>query len=64
MSLRSETLFVLLVATGMDACAMSRMAQAEVQSVNGVPFFTISAKEERRNGQPYLGALIVSDLTD
>lgn len=47
-----------------DALARSRMAKAEIHSVKGLPCFTISEKEERRNGQPYLGALIVSDLTD
>ena len=39
------------------------MADAEVTSINGVPCFSISKKEERRNGQPFLGALSVSDVT-
>ena len=39
------------------------MADAEVTSINGMPCFGISKKEERRNGQPFLGALSVSDVT-
>ncbi|MGK5072632.1 hypothetical protein ACQ4W4_06845 [Janthinobacterium sp. ZB1P44] len=39
------------------------MADAEVTSINDVPCFSISRKEERRNGQPFLGALSVSDMT-
>ncbi|MBE3023952.1 hypothetical protein [Janthinobacterium sp. GW458P] len=47
----------------MNSNARSRMADADVTSINGVPCFSISKKEERRNGQPFLGALSVSDVT-
>jgi len=47
----------------MNSDARSRMADADVTSINGVPCFSISKKEERRNGQPFLGALSVSDVT-
>lgn len=63
MSLLHQTLFILLAFSSMNSDAHSRMADAEVTSVNGVPCFTISKKEERRNGQPFLGALSVSDVT-
>lgn len=46
-----------------DALAISRMADAEVRSVDGVPCFAISKNEEKRNGVPLLGALIISDLS-
>jgi len=39
------------------------MAYAVVTSSKGVPCFSITAKEEARNGIPILGALIVSDLS-
>ena len=55
---------LLMFAPADNASAASRMAEAEVQAVNGIPCFTIFIKEEMRNGQPYLGALTVSDLSD
>lgn len=42
---------------------MSRMAEAEISAFKGIPCFTISKKEEKRNGIPMLGALIVSDVS-
>ena len=63
MSMRHQMLFILLAFSSMNSCARSRMADAEVTSINGVPCFSISKKEERRNGQPFLGALSVSDVT-
>ena len=63
MPLRHPTLFILLALSSMNSCARSRMADAAVTSINGVPCFSISKKEERRNGQPFLGALSVSDVT-
>ena len=59
----NPTLFILLALSSMNGCARSRMADAEVTSINGVPCFNISKQEERRNGQPFLGALSVSDVT-
>ncbi len=59
----NPTLFILLALSNMNSYARSRMADAEVTSVNGVPCFSISKQEERRNGQPFLGALSVSDVT-
>ncbi|AYM78445.1 hypothetical protein D9M09_23580 [Janthinobacterium agaricidamnosum] len=59
----NPTLFILLALSSMNGYARSRMADAEVTSVNGVPCFSISKQEERRNGQPFLGALSVSDVT-
>ena len=57
-------MLVLLIAPAcMNACAWSRMADAEVRLVNGMPCFSISKKEERRNGIPQIGALNVSDLS-
>lgn len=55
---------VLLSSIYLDASARSRIADTEISSVDGVPCFTISLAEERRNGQPLLGALSVADLTD
>lgn len=63
MPLCHKTLFLLLAFSSMNSDARSRMADAEVTSINGVPCFSISKKEERRNGQPFLGALSVSDVT-
>lgn len=57
-------LLVLLISPAcMNAYAWSRMAYAEVHLVNGMPCFSISKKEERRNGIPQIGALNVSDLS-
>ncbi|WP_141213202.1 hypothetical protein [Janthinobacterium sp. PC23-8] len=39
------------------------MAEAIVTSSDGAPCFSITTKEEARNGVPILGALIVSDLS-
>lgn len=63
MSLQQNSLFILLMSLCLHACATSRIADAEVSSVDGVPCFTISQKEENRNGQPLLGALSISDLS-
>lgn len=54
---------VLLWSISLDAPARSRIADAEVMSVDGLPCFTISRAEESRNGQPLLGALSISDLS-
>jgi hypothetical protein len=45
------------------ACARSRIADAEISSVNGTPCVTISQTEEKRNSQPLLGALSISALS-
>lgn len=63
MSLQQNALFILLMSLGLHACATSRIADAEISSVNGTPCFTISQTEEKRNGQPLLGALCISDLS-
>ena len=55
---------VLLSSISLEVSARSRIADAEVSSVDGVPCFTISQKEESRNGQPLLGALSISDLSE
>ena len=54
MSLLQNALFILLMSLGLHARATSRIADAEISSVNGTPCFTISQKEEKRNGQPLL----------
>ncbi|WP_143451742.1 hypothetical protein [Janthinobacterium sp. 35] len=64
MSLQQNALFILLMSLGLHACATSRIADAEISSVNGIPCFTISLTEENRNGQPLLGALSISDLSE
>ena len=64
MSLRRNMLFVLFTFTNLHACATSRIADADISAVNGTPCFTISQKEEKRNGQPLLGALSISDLSE
>lgn len=64
MLLRHQLLFVLLMVVHLIAWGRSRIADTEISSVDGVPCFTISLAEERRNGQPLLGALSVADLTD
>ena len=64
MSLLQNALFILLMFLGLHACATSRIADAEISAVNGTPCFTISQKEEKRNGQPLLGALSISDLSE
>ena len=46
-----------------DAMATSRVADAKVSASNGIPCFTVSSKEERRNGVPLLGALTVYDVS-
>lgn len=60
---RYRILCVLAILTSTDASAWSRMAEAEISSFNGMPCFTISKREERRNGTPMLGALMVYDLS-
>ena len=64
MSLQQNALFILLMSLGLHACATSRIADADISSVNGTPCFTISQTEEKRNGQPLLGALSISDLSE
>lgn len=54
---RYSTAFALLMLYILDVSATTRIADAEVGSLNGVPCFTISLREENRNGQPLLGAL-------
>lgn len=63
MFLRRNILFVLFTFTSLHARATSRIADAEISSVNGTPCFTILRTEEKRNGQPLLGALSISDLS-
>ena len=46
-----------------DAMAMSRMAEAKVHSEDGIPCFSVSEKEEKRNGTPRLYALVLSDVS-
>ena len=46
-----------------DTWAYSRMAEAVIQSAQGIPCFSITKKEETRNGIPFLGALMVSDMS-
>ena len=57
------TLTMSLCLTCRDAYPMSRMAEAEISAFKGIPCFTISKKEERRNGTPMLGALMVYDIS-
>ena len=64
MSLQQNALFILLMFLSLHACATSRIADAEISSIDGVPCFTISQTEEQRNGQPLLGALSISDLSE
>ena len=63
MNHRHRILCLLATLTSMDAAAWSRMAEAEISSFKGMPCFTISKKEERRNGTPMLGALMVYDIS-
>ena len=63
MNHRHRILCLLATLTSMDAAAWSRMAEAEISSFKGIPCFTISKKEERRNGTPMLGALMVYDIS-
>ncbi len=63
MNRRHLILCLLATLTSMDASAWSRMAEAEITSFKGMPCFTISKKEERRNGTPMLGALMVYDIS-
>lgn len=57
------TLIMSLCLTHRDAYPVSRMAEAEITSFKGMPCFTISNREERRNGTPMLGALMVYDIS-
>lgn len=63
MQYRHTTLFLLAMLAGSRVHAWSRMADARVYSINGQPCFTISNKEEARNGVPLLGALSVYDIS-
>ena len=63
MNHRHLILCLLATLTSTDASAWSRMAEAEISSFKGMPCFTISKKEERRNGTPMLGALMVYDIS-
>lgn len=63
MNHRHRILCLLATLTSTDASAWSRMAEAEISSFKGMPCFTISKKEERRNGTPMLGALMVYDIS-
>ena len=63
MPYRHTLLFLLATLTSVDASAWSRIAEAHVSSVNGIPCFSITKKEESRNGLPFLGALMVSDMS-
>lgn len=61
--LRTMVLIV-LVSSATGACATSRMGEAEVRQVDGVPCFTIPIKEEQRaGGAPRLSALSVYDAS-
>lgn len=63
MTFLHKTLLTLLLLTSMTSSATSRMAYAEVLSINGIPCFTISRKEEVRKGAPRIGALVLSDVS-
>ena len=63
MPYRHTLLFLLATLTAIDASAWSRIADALIHSVNGMPCFSITKKEEARNGLPFLGALMVSDMS-
>ncbi|MDN2679998.1 MULTISPECIES: hypothetical protein [unclassified Janthinobacterium] len=63
MNHRHLILYLLATLTSMDAAAWSRMAEAEISAFKGIPCFTISKREEHRNGTPMLGALMVYDLS-
>ncbi|WP_308924284.1 hypothetical protein [Janthinobacterium sp. J1-1] len=63
MQYRHTMLYLLATLACSQAQAWSRMAYAEVSLVNGLPCFSISKKEEKRNGIPQIGALNVSDLS-
>ncbi|WP_402719540.1 hypothetical protein [Janthinobacterium rivuli] len=63
MSICHKTLLVLTLLTCMSASATSRMAYAEVALKNGTPCFTISQKEEARNGLPQISAVVLTDVS-
>ncbi|WP_402719539.1 hypothetical protein [Janthinobacterium rivuli] len=63
MPYRHTLLFLLATLTTINVSAWSRIADAHIHSINGIPCFSITKKEEARNGTPMLGALIVSDLS-
>ena len=63
MNHRHLILCLLATLTSMDASAWSRIADAHVSSVNGIPCFSLTKKEEARNSLPFLGALMVSDMS-
>ncbi|MDN2695942.1 hypothetical protein O0882_06395 [Janthinobacterium sp. SUN073] len=64
MPYRHTPLFLLATLMAIDASAWSRIADAHVHSGNGMPCFSITKKEEARNGLPFLGALMVSDMSE
>lgn len=56
--------FAALLTLTTSACATSRMGEAEVRQLEGVPCFTIPEKEEQSaGGAPRLIALSVYDIT-
>jgi len=63
MPYRHTLLFLLATLTTINVSAWSRIANAHIHSVNGIPCFSITKKEEARNGLPFLGALMVSDMS-
>lgn len=59
-----QLVLAILAALTTSACATSRMGEAEVRQVDGVPCFTITEKEEQRaGGAPRLSALSVYDAS-
>jgi len=58
---RGTILIMILYSTFPDASAYSRMANALVRSIDGLPCFTVSKKEETRHGPPLLVALVIAD---
>ncbi|MBW3508794.1 hypothetical protein [Janthinobacterium sp. NKUCC06_STL] len=59
----AATLNMSLCLTYHNAFGMSRMAYAEVLLKNGTPCFTISQKEEARNGLPRISAIVLTDVS-
>jgi hypothetical protein len=52
-----------VVALAANACATSRMGEADIRQEEGTPCFTITQKEEQRAGIPRLMALSVYDVS-
>lgn len=63
MQYRHTMLYLLATLACSQAQAWSRMADARVHAINGQPCFTVSKKEEARNGTPLLGVLTVYDIS-